>query len=84
MDEENVHLFNVTGIIRQCGNNQREIHKLLKISTGILALDFVYLERRVSSAAWLSLSLLLMDLVVTERVVFCPVTVSAPQSSSSL
>ena len=39
---------------------------------------------RVVSAAWLSLSLLLMDLVVTERVEFSPVTVSAPQSSSSL
>ena len=39
---------------------------------------------RVVSAAWLFLSLLLMDLVVTERVEFSPVTVSAPQSSSSL
>ena len=39
---------------------------------------------RVVSAAWVSLSLLLMDLVVTERVEFSPVTVSAPQSSSSL
>ena len=39
---------------------------------------------RVVSAAWLFLSLLLMDLVVTERVEFSPVTVSAPQSRSSL
>ena len=43
---------------------------------------FVYLDWRVTSAAFpvVSRSLLLMDLVVTERVVFWPVTVSAPQS----
>ena len=51
-----------------------------------LSLYFVLFSPRlrVVSAAWVSLSLLLMDLVVTERVEFSPVTVSAPQSSSSL
>ena len=35
-------------------------------------------------AAVVSRSLLLMDLVVTEKLLFWPLTVSAPQSSSSL
>ena len=60
--------------------------KRSNLTESSLILYFVLFSSRlrVVSAAWLSLSLLLMDLVVTERVEFSPVTVSAPQSSSSL
>ena len=73
-------------LIDKCDVRRTKINVKFTIQFPTRYLGLFYLERSVllTAVAVVSRSFLLMDLVVTEKVVFRPVTVSAPQSRRSL